>query len=82
MRMAQDRDDPGLAGMIALGKVNTSKSLEFVCREAMQIFGGRAYLRGGRGGLVERSYREVRVAAIGGGSEEVMTELGAKMARL
>ena len=74
--------DPTLAGMIAMAKVNTSKSLEFVCRESMQVFGGRGYLKYGRGGRIERAYRDVRVAAIGGGSEEIMIELGAKMARL
>ena len=81
-KMKLDPHDSSLAGMIALAKVQTSKSLETVCREAMQIFGGRGYLKGGRGGIVERAYREVRVSAIGGGSEEIMIELGAKMARL
>ena len=78
----QDKDDERLAGMIAICKVQVSMAAEQICREAMQIFGGRAYLRGGRGGRVERAYREVRVSAIGGGSEEIMRDLGVKMARL
>ena len=80
--MNHDPHDEKIAGMIALWKVQVSKSAETICREAMQIFGGRAYLRGGRGGKVERAYREVRVSAIGGGSEEIMMDLGVKMARL
>ena len=31
-----------------------------------------------RGGRVERIYREVRVMAIGGGSEEIMNDLAAR----
>ncbi len=54
--------------------------MEFCTREASQIFGGLAYTRGGLGGVVERGYREVRVDAIGGGSEEVMLDLGARNA--
>lgn len=80
--MNTDPNDEKIAGMIALAKVQVSKSAEHICREAMQIFGGRAYLRGGRGGKIERAYREVRVSAIGGGSEEIMMDLGVKMARL
>jgi acyl-CoA dehydrogenase len=52
-----------------------SKSLEFCASEAMQIFGGAAYLRGNR---VERIYREVKVMAIGGGSEEIMRDLAVR----
>ncbi len=57
---------------LAKAKVFATKSLEFVASEAMQIFGGAAYLRGN---LVERVYREVKVMAIGGGSEEIMRDL-------
>jgi acyl-CoA dehydrogenase len=69
--------DKGIAnaGDIALLKVQCSQALEFCAREAMQIMGGAAYIRGGR---VERIYREVRVNAIGGGSEEIMRDLAAR----
>jgi len=63
------------AGDIALLKVQCSQTLEYCAREAMQIMGGAAYMRGGR---VERIYREVRVNAIGGGSEEIMRDLAAR----
>jgi acyl-CoA dehydrogenase len=62
-------------GDIALLKVQASETLEFCAREAMQVLGGAGYLRGNR---VERIYREVRVNAIGGGSEEIMRDLAAR----
>ncbi|MDA8781747.1 acyl-CoA dehydrogenase family protein [Porticoccaceae bacterium] len=67
------------AGDIALLKVQSSQTMEFCAREAMQILGGIGYMRGSR---VERIYREVRVNAIGGGSEEIMRDLAARQFRL
>ena len=62
-------------GDIAMLKVQASETLEFCAREAMQILGGIGYMRGSR---VERIYREVRVNAIGGGSEEIMRDLASR----
>jgi acyl-CoA dehydrogenase len=62
-------------GDIAMLKVQASETMEFCAREAMQILGGIGYMRGNR---VERIYREVRVNAIGGGSEEIMRDLAAR----
>jgi acyl-CoA dehydrogenase len=62
-------------GELALLKVQATRTLEFCAREACQILGGQSYMRGNR---VERIYREVRVQAIGGGSEEIMMDLAAK----
>ena len=63
------------AGDIAMLKVQCSQTMEYCAREAMQILGGIGYMRGSR---VERIYREVRVNAIGGGSEEIMRDLAAR----
>jgi len=71
-----------LAGAIALAKVQATKSFEFVARECSQVFGGKSYLRSGPGRVVERAYREVRVLAMGGGSEEIMLDLASRQARL
>jgi len=60
---------------IAKAKFFTTKALEFIASEAMQVLGGAGYLRGGR---IERIYREVKVMAIGGGSEEIMRDLAAR----
>lgn len=56
-------------------KVQASLTMEFCAREAAQVLGGASYLRGNK---VERIYREVRVNAIGGGSEEIMRDLAAR----
>lgn len=66
-------------GDLALLKVQASETLEFCAREASQILGGASYLRGSK---VERIYREVRVNAIGGGSEEIMHDLAASQFQL
>lgn len=60
---------------VAKAKFFTTKALEYCASEAMQILGGAGYLRGQR---VERIYREVKVMAIGGGSEEIMRDLAAR----
>jgi acyl-CoA dehydrogenase len=56
-------------------KFFATKALEFCASEAMQIFGGAGYLRGN---AVERVWREVKVMAIGGGSEEIMRDLAVR----
>ncbi len=60
---------------IAEAKVNATLCFELCAREAAQILGGASYLRGD---TVERLYREVRVQAIGGGSEEIIRDLAAR----
>ncbi len=63
------------AADIAMLKVDATLTMEFCAREASQVLGGASYIRGGR---VERIYREVRVNAIGGGSEEILRDLAAR----
>ena len=63
------------AAELAECKVQASLTMESCAREAAQILGGASYLRGNP---VERIYREVRVNAIGGGSEEIMRDLAAR----
>lgn len=60
---------------ISKAKVQATKSLEFVASEAMQVFGGAGYLRGNP---VERVWREIKVMAIGGGSEEILRDLAVR----
>lgn len=60
---------------LAEAKVQASLTMEFCAREAAQVLGGASYLRGNP---VERIYREVRVNAIGGGSEEILRDLAAR----
>ena len=60
---------------ICKAKFFASKALEFCASEAMQVLGGAGFLRGNR---IERIYREVKVMAIGGGSEEILRDLAAR----
>lgn len=64
---------------LSLLKVQSSLTMEYCAREAMQILGGAGFMRGIR---IERIYREVRVMAIGGGSEEIMRDLVARQMKI
>jgi acyl-CoA dehydrogenase len=59
-------------------KNQATRTLAKCASEAVQILGGAGYVRGN---TVERIYREVKVNAIGGGSEEIMKELAARHLR-
>jgi len=74
-RKMQGREEVGIGGMTALLKVVATRCLEKCVREAQQIMGGSGYARGGKGGRIEAIARDVRVFAVGGGSEEIMGEL-------
>ena len=60
---------------ISKAKFFTTKALEFCTSEAMQVLGGAGYLHGHP---IERIYLEVKVMAIGGGSEEIMRDLAVR----
>lgn len=75
-------NDRQLGGPIAMLKVAATKTMEFCAREASQILGGASYVRGGKGERIERLYREVRVNAIAGGSEEILLDLAMRQAKL
>ena len=63
-------------GILFKLEVRANLTMEFSALvEAMQIMGAASYVRGCR---VERIYREVRINAIGGGSEEIMRDLAAR----
>ena len=68
-------EGPTPVAEISKAKFLSTKMLEYCASEAMQIFGGAGYLRGNP---VERVYREVKVMAIGGGSEEIMKDLAVR----
>jgi acyl-CoA dehydrogenase len=60
---------------IAMLKVQATRTLERVAREAMHVLGQHAYSGANR---VERIYREARIFAIGGGTEEILNDLAAR----
>jgi acyl-CoA dehydrogenase len=71
----QHRQGVGVPADYAMLKVQATRMLEHVAREAAQVLGGASYITGSK---VERIYREVRVNAIGGGSEEIMLDLAGR----
>jgi acyl-CoA dehydrogenase len=71
----RDMQGERIAADAAMVKVVATDAMEFCANEAMQIFGGAGYMRGGK---VERIYRETKVMAIGGGSVEIMKDLAAR----
>lgn len=71
-------NDKAFPGDFALLKVQATQTMEFCAREACQILGGASFVTGSR---IERIYREVRVMAIGGGSEEIMFDLASRQYR-
>jgi alkylation response protein AidB-like acyl-CoA dehydrogenase len=71
-------EDQAIAGRLALAKVMGGKLLERAAREAQQIFGGAGYQRGGVGGNVEQTTRDLRMMVVGGGSEEILNDLAVR----
>lgn len=76
--------DLELAGEIALAKVESGRVLEFCNRESQQILGGLGYQKGGNhdGTRIEQISRDLRVMVVGGGSDEILTDLGVRMERM
>jgi acyl-CoA dehydrogenase len=71
-QVQQGQDKPADFAML---KVQATQMLEAVARDAAQVLGGASYFTGSK---IERIYREVRVNAIGGGSEEIMLDLAGR----
>jgi len=80
--MTQGATPADIGGPMALAKVECSSAHEYCAREASQVLGGASFLRQGKGQLVERLAREVRVNVVGGGSEEVMLDLAMRMSKI
>lgn len=69
-----------LAGPMSLLKYQATRVSQRVNDNAVQIFGGRAITATGMGKMIERFNRSNKFAAILGGSEEIMADLGIRMA--
>ncbi|NPD04303.1 acyl-CoA dehydrogenase [Nocardioides sp. zg-1308] len=59
-----------------LAKQTAVDCAAFVCDRAVQLFGGTGYMHGTE---VERHYRDARILPIGGGADEVLRDLTAKL---
>ena len=60
---------------ICMMKNQATQTMAYCASEAVQIFGGAGFMRVVK---VERIYREVKVNAIGGGTEEIMKDLASR----
>ena len=78
--MSHSEQAKHLAGPIALLKLFSTRVANDVSDEACQIFGGRAITATGMGQVIERFQRSAKFAAILGGSEEIMGDLGVRQA--
>lgn len=67
-----------LAGPLAFLKMMSTKWANEIIDEAVQIFGGRALTKTGMGVFVERAHASKKFEAVGGGSEEIMGDLGVR----
>ncbi len=59
-----------------LAKQTAVDCAAYVCDRAVQLFGGAGYMHGNE---VERHYRDARILPIGGGADEVLRDLAAKL---
>jgi acyl-CoA dehydrogenase len=59
-----------------LAKQTAVDCASYVCDRAVQLFGGTGYMHGTE---VERHYRDARLLPIGGGADEVLRDLTAKL---
>ncbi|KKK15195.1 hypothetical protein ARAM_002007 [Aspergillus rambellii] len=71
----KNHTDMAMGGLFANLKVLAGRTLELVNREAQQIMGGLGYSKNGRGARIEQVSRDTRVMVVGGGSEEILSEL-------
>jgi acyl-CoA dehydrogenase len=64
-----------MTAQVCLAKNTATRAGDFVVDRAVQLHGGFGYMRESE---VERQYRDMRILAIGGGTEEILTGLAAK----
>jgi acyl-CoA dehydrogenase len=61
---------------VAMAKNTAVEACDYVVDNAVQLFGGLGYMRESE---VERHYRDSRILGIGGGTNEIMTEIVGKL---
>lgn len=74
MAMRLERGEAPIAQLCMLKNFST-QTMQLCADSAVQILGGMGFMRGTKS---ERIYREVKVAMIGGGAEEVLADLAAR----
>jgi len=79
--MAPEEQFFQLGGTIALLKMYGTRVSYEINDDVCQIFGGRAITNSGMGKYVEQYQRSIKYGAILGGSEEIMADLGVRLAQ-
>lgn len=74
-RADRQQTGPDWVADVCMLKNHATQTMQFCADQAVQTLGGMGYMRGMAS---ERIYREVKVAMIGGGAEEIMKELAAR----
>lgn len=69
-----------LASAMSLLKYHCTRVAHDVADDAVQLFGGRGITQNGMGIFIERFQKSYKFGSILGGSEEVMADLGVKLA--
>jgi len=69
-----------LGGTTSLLKYQCTRVAHLVADESVQIFGGRGITQTGMGRIIETFHRTYKFGSILGGSEEIMADLGIKLA--
>jgi acyl-CoA dehydrogenase len=68
--------ETNLIAEVCFAKNTAVETGEWVAHQAVQLFGGLGYMRESE---VERQYRDMRLLGIGGGTNEILTSLAAKV---
>ena len=71
-----EKTDSSLILDAVLAKNTAVQAVEWVANEAVQIHGGMGYMRESE---VDRHFRDMRILGIGGGANEVLTDLASKL---
>lgn len=74
-RADNNKMDAEWVAEVCMLKNHATQTMQFCADQAVQTLGGMGFMRGTAS---ERIYREVKVAMIGGGAEEIMKELAAR----
>jgi acyl-CoA dehydrogenase len=74
--LENDKTDMSLILDAVLAKNTAVQAVEWVANEAVQIHGGMGYMRESE---VDRHFRDMRILGIGGGANEVLTDLASKL---
>ncbi len=76
LALRYDAGEDDLVARVAFAKNTAVRTGEWVVDRAVQLHGGMGYMRECE---VERHYRDMRILGIGGGTDEIMTGLAAKV---